>query len=58
LAVEPLSVVNGDFAGRNARLSGSRCQIFVAPLVTLLGEKQLWTIVNNSAFDQPFHLHF
>jgi FtsP/CotA-like multicopper oxidase with cupredoxin domain len=51
-------VVNGDFAGRNARLSGSRCQIFVAPLVTLLGEKQLWTIVNNSAFDQPFHLHF
>jgi FtsP/CotA-like multicopper oxidase with cupredoxin domain len=27
------------------------------PLVARLGEKHVWTIVNNSAFDHPFHLH-
>lgn len=27
------------------------------PLVARIGEKQVWTLVNNSDFDHPFHLH-
>ena len=27
------------------------------PLVAHIGEKHVWTIVNNSPFDHPFHLH-
>ena len=27
------------------------------PLVAHVGEKHVWTVVNNSAFDHPFHLH-
>ena len=27
------------------------------PLVAHIGEKHVWTLVNNSAFDHPFHLH-
>ncbi|MET0292011.1 MAG: multicopper oxidase family protein [Steroidobacteraceae bacterium] len=27
------------------------------PLVARVGEKHVWTLVNNSAFDHPFHLH-
>jgi FtsP/CotA-like multicopper oxidase with cupredoxin domain len=27
------------------------------PLVARIGEKHVWTLVNNSAFDHPFHLH-
>jgi FtsP/CotA-like multicopper oxidase with cupredoxin domain len=27
------------------------------PLMARIGEKHVWTLVNNSAFDHPFHLH-
>ncbi len=27
------------------------------PLVAHIGEKHIWTLVNNSPFDHPFHLH-
>lgn len=46
-------------------LSGTRVEMGIngvptwkaTPLVARVGEKHVWTLVNNSLFDHPFHLH-